>query len=309
MRDGLSAKTDFSGKRLHLRKCQCREKTPPCRNCPKCKEVPDIMNINEPAKQFQACQLRLQCEICACKYVMSSKFLSSPHWTLVMFPGARALASGWRPTPTAEAHTHTAWRCGSGSKSSRRPLQSATAREASNGFSCPTYAHVCVCLQCAWTPSPQGTGAASWSPLIHATVPVRLAPPNDPTSDSARENNATAPIPLGSLTVNSNGPSSTVVDILHCSKCIAEHANHQPHAQPASTPLPEPVAQLVHEVIERAAGPGPASAVTAFLQAQCVTGLEDLKYIELAWMREALEPQGVPLMLLNKLLKKWDATQ
>lgn len=75
------------------------------------------------------------------------------------------------------------------------------------------------------------------------------------------------------------------------------------HALPEApaAPLPESVAQLVHDVVERAAGPGPAAAVTSFLQAQCVTGLEDLQFIELAWMREALE--GVPLMLLNKLLK------
>lgn len=82
---------------------------------------------------------------------------------------------------------------------------------------------------------PQGAGAtgASWSstPLIHATLPVRLSPPTAPvaagTAAADTIAKATAPIALGSLTVNSNGPSSTVVDILHCSKCIAEHANHQ----------------------------------------------------------------------------------
>lgn len=170
------------------------------------------------------------------------------------------------------------------------------------------------------------------------------------------------PIPLGSLTVNTSGPSSTVVDILHCSKCIAEHANHKvwgmgwlmwiwlrmvgasvcagypvcalqvlvhvvkpttydhpyapntyTHTQsahthsttatPANKPLPESVASLVKDIVEQAAGTQAAAAVTSFLQAQCVTGLEDLQYIELSWMQDALVSQGVPMMLLNKLLK------
>ena len=53
--------------RLHLRKCQCREKTPPCRNCPKCKEVVEVANIADPGEQQAACQDRLQCDICACR--------------------------------------------------------------------------------------------------------------------------------------------------------------------------------------------------------------------------------------------------
>lgn len=53
--------------RLHLRKCQCREKTPPCRNCPMCKENSDIMALNDPNLQFQLCQVRFKCDICACR--------------------------------------------------------------------------------------------------------------------------------------------------------------------------------------------------------------------------------------------------
>ena len=53
--------------RLHLRKCQCREKTPPCRNCPLCKENSDIMALNDPNLQFQLCQVRFKCDICACR--------------------------------------------------------------------------------------------------------------------------------------------------------------------------------------------------------------------------------------------------
>ena len=57
----------LAGCRLHLRKCQCREKTPPCRNCPMCKENSDIMALNDPNLQFQLCQVRFKCDICACR--------------------------------------------------------------------------------------------------------------------------------------------------------------------------------------------------------------------------------------------------
>lgn len=54
-------------RRLHLRKCQCREKTPPCRNCPKCKYIADIMTITDVQAQQSMCQIRFKCEICSCK--------------------------------------------------------------------------------------------------------------------------------------------------------------------------------------------------------------------------------------------------
>lgn len=54
-------------RRLHLRKCQCREKTPPCRNCPKCKDNVDIMSLSDIQAQFSVCQLKFRCEICSCK--------------------------------------------------------------------------------------------------------------------------------------------------------------------------------------------------------------------------------------------------
>ena len=54
-------------RRLHLRKCQCREKTPPCKNCPKCKEVGEITAQADPEQQQAVCKTQLQCDICACK--------------------------------------------------------------------------------------------------------------------------------------------------------------------------------------------------------------------------------------------------
>ena len=41
VRDGLSTRLDGAGNRMHLRRCQCRRKTPPCKNCPECKKRSD----------------------------------------------------------------------------------------------------------------------------------------------------------------------------------------------------------------------------------------------------------------------------
>ena len=54
-------------RRLHLRKCQCREKTPPCKNCPKCKDVSEITAMLDLDQQLAACKTQLQCDICACR--------------------------------------------------------------------------------------------------------------------------------------------------------------------------------------------------------------------------------------------------
>ena len=57
--------------RQHLRKCQCRRKTPPCKNCPTCRTHPDLMAISEPALQHAYCTEHLHCAICACPYVLA----------------------------------------------------------------------------------------------------------------------------------------------------------------------------------------------------------------------------------------------
>lgn len=53
--------------RLHLRKCQCRRKTPPCRNCPTCRSDADLMALSGPDQQQAYCTETLQCVICACQ--------------------------------------------------------------------------------------------------------------------------------------------------------------------------------------------------------------------------------------------------
>lgn len=74
VRDGLSNKLDAAGNRLHQRKCQCRLKTPPCRNCPSCKQDPQLMAQSDPAAQRRACR-RLGCAICACACPSTGKWI------------------------------------------------------------------------------------------------------------------------------------------------------------------------------------------------------------------------------------------
>ncbi|KAK9815402.1 hypothetical protein WJX72_003093 [[Myrmecia] bisecta] len=75
VRDGLSSKADSLGTRLHLRKCQCREKTPPCRNCPKCRGNLEIMAMQDATQQLQLCQTRFKCEVCACRCPGAGKWV------------------------------------------------------------------------------------------------------------------------------------------------------------------------------------------------------------------------------------------
>lgn len=75
VRDGLSNRRDpVSGARMHLRKCQCRTKTPPCRNCPRCKLDVKIMELPSAEAQRAAC-LASGCEICACQCPASGKWI------------------------------------------------------------------------------------------------------------------------------------------------------------------------------------------------------------------------------------------
>ncbi|PSC69166.1 hypothetical protein C2E20_7306 [Micractinium conductrix] len=76
VRDGLSSKLDAGGGRLHLRRCQCRKKTPPCRNCPECKQRADVMQLGEGAA-FELCQRQYACAICACKCPGAGKWIES----------------------------------------------------------------------------------------------------------------------------------------------------------------------------------------------------------------------------------------
>lgn len=66
--------------------------------------------------------------------------------------------------------------------------------------------------------------------------------------------------------------------------------------------LPPDVARLVKDVFESAAGIDAVGAVSDYLRSQRVTSLPDLQWLQLDWLCAALEPQGLPPLLLNKFL-------
>ena len=59
---------------------------------------------------------------------------------------------------------------------------------------------------------------------------------------------------------------------------------------------------LIREVFEVAAGQNAVHAVSVFLRSQRVTQLVDLQFLQLPWLQEALQPLGLPPLLLNKFL-------
>lgn len=74
VRDGIYPKLDAMGRPLQLWKCQCREMAPPCRNCPKCKENPEIMALSAD-EQLPLCREKEACEICLCECPGGGKWI------------------------------------------------------------------------------------------------------------------------------------------------------------------------------------------------------------------------------------------
>lgn len=74
VRDGVHSRLNAMGERMQLRKCQCREMAPPCRNCPKCKGNPDIMAVDAD-EQLAICREKEACEICSCECPGGGKWI------------------------------------------------------------------------------------------------------------------------------------------------------------------------------------------------------------------------------------------
>ena len=74
VRDGTLSQMDAEGRRLQLRKCQCRAMAPPCRNCPSCRTVEYIMAAAG-EEQLRLCREELRCEICACECPGAGKWI------------------------------------------------------------------------------------------------------------------------------------------------------------------------------------------------------------------------------------------
>ena len=62
------------------------------------------------------------------------------------------------------------------------------------------------------------------------------------------------------------------------------------------------VIKLVQDVFLDAAGPSAERSVQDYLRSQRVTSLADLQYLQLDWLCSALQPMGIPPLLLNKFL-------
>ena len=62
------------------------------------------------------------------------------------------------------------------------------------------------------------------------------------------------------------------------------------------------VIKLVQDVFLEAAGPSAEHSVQDYLRSQRVTSLADLQYLQLDWLCSALQPMGIPPLLLNKFL-------
>ena len=112
VRDGTLPQTDAEGNRLQLRKCQCREMAPPCKNCPTCKADSTVMGA-EGEEQLRICQQDLRCEICACECPGAGKWIEGDEDSRVRFKERTA-----KRHAELSAILNTSWSGGDGNKAS-----------------------------------------------------------------------------------------------------------------------------------------------------------------------------------------------
>lgn len=74
VRDGTYNKLNAIGEPMQLWKCQCREMAPPCRNCPQCKENPELMAVDAD-EQLALCREKEECDICSCECPGGGKWI------------------------------------------------------------------------------------------------------------------------------------------------------------------------------------------------------------------------------------------
>lgn len=270
VRDGLSTKVDIDGNRLHLRKCQCREKTPPCRNCPVCKDNSDIMALNDPNLQFQLCQVRFKCDICACRCPGAGKWVEGDTDSRASYAQrtqarhGQLNAMGWfgsigTASPTAAQDMHNPE--DAGAKRKYRELKRLPA---------DIRAQVALLKGHPGSQGPMDPSGVRSSPM-----PDLLGP--------------------GGLPLGLGMPHAGA--LAGMTPAMVARALDKP--APA---LPADVARLVKEVFDTAAGLDAVNAVSDYLRSQRVTSLADLQWLQLDWLCAALEPQGLPPLLLNKFL-------
>ncbi|KAK2077661.1 hypothetical protein QBZ16_004507 [Prototheca wickerhamii] len=367
VRDGLSNKLDAAGNRLHQRKCQCRLKTPPCRNCPSCKQDPQLMAQSDPAAQRRACR-RLGCAILdrgrralaprlrertarragQLEAIGRQLLLGDP--AALDRDAAAEGASGWsvKRLPADIRSTLSALK--EQQQQRGAALASGSPRDASGGQGDawdgaraapgadhptapapePAHAHHCQHPHADCTSaccSAPGAGAeraraqavvdtAAWrgGPDAYAALPGEGAAPDAQLFMEQF---------LKRLFTNQGSPATALRRRAGPGRGGAAAATPRagrptlgagtpPQAHPpaqaaqalskSARPLPPEVAALVTKIFEPSLGPQGVEVVAGFLSDQCVAGLEDLEFLELDWMIGALQPRGVPPLLLNKFL-------
>ena len=75
VRDGTLPSLNGMGEPLQMRKCQCREMAPPCKNCPRCSTNDALMSIDTTEEQLQKCKEEENCDICSCQCPGGGKWI------------------------------------------------------------------------------------------------------------------------------------------------------------------------------------------------------------------------------------------
>lgn len=294
VRDGLSTKTDEFGNRLHMRKCQCREKTPPCRNCPKCKDNKEIMALADIHMQFQMCQLRFKCEICGCRCPGAGKWVETDE--------ASRKSYAERTHQRYEELTKMGWAI----------MQTTNLMQVEKKTKSPVGSQVKTSLpelskNKVLRRLPADIRAQMEAMQTHG-IPLPLPMPPAPPMEVMSMQQVSGDQGAGSMSADAllADPAAAVV------AAATAHGAALPVVLPEGTPsvkqplppLPDEVNNLVQEVFAESCGMEGVAAVTTYLQCQRVTSLGDLYYLELPWLQDALGPQGLPPLLLNKFLQK-----
>ncbi|KAK9793445.1 hypothetical protein WJX73_005580 [Symbiochloris irregularis] len=331
VRDGLSTKMGADGNRLHLRKCQCRKKTPPCKNCPSCRDNPELMSLSDPLVQQQYCESHIKCAICACNCPGSGKWVEGDVHSRQYYWGR----TNRRMDSLARLGWHMNGPVSPQAQQSYTPLDP-TMRDPSHHQQQPQQQHQQPEAPPAMAPSSHGPPHSHALPHTHAHAGAALHPVMDPgQAHSPPQQVPPGPHPQGALSerqvrqikrlpadiraqvhalqgstpqlltpMKSNGSVTAQVPSPYMTASPYSPSGATGPEIPCSPApeLPPEVGGLVREVFEVAAGQAAVVAVTQFLRAQRVTQLVDLQFLQLPWLQEALGPLGLPPLLLNKFL-------
>lgn len=275
VRDGCSTKVDSDGKQMHNRKCQCRGKTPPCKNCPICKKIPEIMAASS-EEQMELCQA-LGCEICACSCPAAGKWIESDRESREAFRvrtmkrHADLTAAGWQGSVMSTRLTSSDTNMRPLKRLSRLPADIKRQLESTNraGHTCGHPHEDCTSECCS-------------------------APPN-----CHHHHHQSPQHSHDSILAQSQYEKDAVIALKDMGKGLTSQVTD--HAPPA---LPGDIVELVEDVFLVPAGAEVVNGVLSYLNSQRVLSFHDLNFLELDWLIKGLQSyEGATPLLLNKFLK------